>query len=184
MRLSAPRIPALAPEQWSDKAREIMQPFVDSGRDYNVFRTLMNHPDLAKRWLVFASHILVQSSLPERERELLILRIGHLCQADYEWQKHADISRFLGMSEAAIESSKTGPDTPGLSELDRLLLQATDELHGDAHISDATWQDLARHFSTEQLMDLVFTVGQYNLVSMALNSFGVQADGAGTDASI
>ena len=125
MRLSAPRIPALAPEQWSDKAREIMQPFVDSGRDYNVFRTLMNHPDLAKRWLVFASHILVQSSLPERERELLILRIGHLCRADYEWQKHADISRFLGMSEAAIESSKTGPDTPGLSELDRLLLQAT-----------------------------------------------------------
>jgi hypothetical protein len=26
------------------------------------------------------------------------------------------------------------------------------------------------------MMDLVFTVGQYNLVSMALNSFGVQPD--------
>lgn len=176
MRLSEPRIPALEPSEWDDKAREIMQPFVDSERDFNVFRTMMNHPDLAERWLVFASHILMQSTLPERERELLILRIGHLCRAGYEWNKHADISRFLGMSEAEIESSRSGPETPGLSELDRLLLQAADELHSDAHISDTTWKGLAQNFSTQQLMDLVFTVGQYTLVSMALNSFGVQAD--------
>ena len=176
MRLSEPRIPALEPSEWDDKAREIMQPFVDSERDFNVFRTMMNHPDLAERWLVFASHILMQSTLPERERELLILRIGHLCRAGYEWNKHADISRFLGMSEAEIETSRSGPETPGLSELDRLLLQAADELHGDAHISDTTWKGLAQNFSTQQLMDLVFTVGQYTLVSMALNSFGVQAD--------
>lgn len=176
MRLSQPRIPALAPEQWNEKAQEIMQPFVETGRDYNVFRTLMNHPALAQRWMVFANHILGKSSLPERERELLILRIGHLCNAGYEWNKHADISRFLGMSEEDINSSKTGPDTPGLCELDQLLLRATDELHSDAFISDGTWQGLGKHFNTEQLMDLVFTVGQYNLVSMALNSFGVQLD--------
>ena len=35
---------------------------------------------------------------------------------------------------------------------------------------------LAGHLNTQQLMDLVFTVGQYNLVSMVLNSFGVQLD--------
>jgi alkylhydroperoxidase family enzyme len=123
----------------------------------------------------------MRSTLPERERELLILRIGHLCRADYEWNKHAEISRSLGMTDADIESSRTGPDTPGLSELDRLLLQATDELHGDAHVTDDTWQALSEHFSTEQMMDLVFTVGQYNMVSMALNSFGVQFDAPPTD---
>ena len=176
MRLSTPRVPALPPEQWTDEVREIMEPFVSSGRDYNVFRTLMNHPGLAKRWLVFANHVLTKSSLPERERELVILRIGHLCNAGYEWNKHAEIGRYLGMSEADIESSRSGPDTEGLEERDRLLLRATDELHGDAFISDATWQGLSAHLSTEQLMDLVFTVGQYNMVSMALNSFGVQYD--------
>jgi len=176
MRLSEPRIPALKPEQWDATAREIMQPMVAAGSDYNVFRTLINHPGLARRWMVFANHILGKSSLPERERELLILRIGHLCRAGYEWNKHADISRFLGMTEEEIESSKTGADTAGLSELDRLLFQATDELHADAHIADATWQGLSKHLDTKQLMDLVFTVGQYNMVSMALNSFGVQPD--------
>ena len=80
------------------------------------------------------------------------------------------------MSDDEIRAAKTGPDTPGISALDRLLLQATDELHADAHVSDATWQALSEHLTTQQLMDLVFTVGQYNLVSMALNSFGVQPD--------
>ncbi len=176
MRLTEPRIPALTPDQWSEPAAELMQPFVDSGRDYNVFRTLMNHPELAKRWLVFANHVLGKSTLPELDRELAILRIGHLCKADYEWNKHADISRFLGMDEATIESSRSGPETEGISDLYRLILRATDELHGDAFICDETWAGLTTHYSTEQMMDLVFAVGQYNLVSMALNSFGVQQD--------
>ncbi|MCX2981943.1 carboxymuconolactone decarboxylase family protein [Halieaceae bacterium IMCC14734] len=176
MRLNTPRIPALTPAEWSPKATEIMSPFVADGRDYNVFRTLMNHPDLAKRWLVFANHVLARSTLPEIDRELLILRIGHLCRADYEWNKHAEISRYLGMSEALISSSKSGPDTPKLQPFYRLLLTATDELHTDAHITDDTWKALSEHYSVEQMMDLVFTVGQYNMVSMALNSFGVQQD--------
>jgi 4-carboxymuconolactone decarboxylase len=176
MRLAEPRIPALQPDQWDEKASEIMQPLAETGRDYNVFRTLVNHPDLARRWLVFANHVLAKSTLPERDRELVIMRIGHLCRAGYEWNKHADISRYLGMSEAEIESSKTGPGAEGLVEMDRLLLQATDDLHTDAHIADDTWQGLSQHYSTEQMMDLVFTVGQYNMVSMALNSFGVQYD--------
>lgn len=35
---------------------------------------------------------------------------------------------------------------------------------------------LSQCYTIEQLMDVVFAVGQYNLVSMALNTFGVQLD--------
>jgi alkylhydroperoxidase family enzyme len=80
------------------------------------------------------------------------------------------------MTDEEILFSKSGPETPGLSPLYRLLLQATDELHADAYIADATWEGLTEHLNQQQMMDLVFTVGQYNLVSMALNSFGVQLD--------
>jgi len=137
---------------------------------------MANHPSLAKRWMVFANHILGKSTLSVRDRELAILRIGYLCQAGYEWGQHVLIAREAGMSDDEINACKTGPQTQGVTELDRLILQATDELHADAHVSDATWAGLSEHYNTQQLMDLVFTVGQYNLVSMALNSFGVQAD--------
>ena len=106
----------------------------------------------------------------------MILRMGYLCRSGYEWGQHVVIAREVGMTDEEILWSKSGPNTPGLMPLHRLLLQATDELHNDAHIADATWQSLSIHLNQKQLMDLVFTVGQYTLVSMALNSFGVQLD--------
>jgi len=80
------------------------------------------------------------------------------------------------MTDAELRSCQTGSATPGLSDLDRLLFKAAEELHEDAHIGDATWAALSERLSTQQMMDVVFTVGQYNLVSMALNAFGVQPD--------
>jgi alkylhydroperoxidase family enzyme len=174
--LSEPRIAPLKSDEWNDKAKEVMAPIVARGRPINIFWTLAHNPDLMRRWLVFANHILGKSTLAPRDRELVILRIGYLCQAGYEWGQHVLISRHVGMSEDQIRAATTGPDTPGLGELDRLLLRATDELHADAHIADDTWAGLSGHLTTQQLMDLVFTVGQYNLVSMAMNSFGVQLD--------
>ena len=176
MRLRKSRVAPLEIDQWSPEVHELMAPMVADGRAYNIFKTLANHPGLMRRWMVFANHILGKSTLGVRERELLILRIGYLCQSGYEWGQHVRIARDAGMSDAELRSCQTGSATPGLSELDRLLFKAVEELHEDAHVGDATWAGLAERLTTEQLMDLVFTVGQYNLVSMALNSFGVQPD--------
>jgi len=174
MRVSKPRVEPLQTDQWDATAKEIMGR-VD-GEPLNIFKTLANHSGLMKRWMVFANHILGKSTLPVRERELIILRIGYLCKSGYEWGQHVLIARRAKMLDDEIRRIKVGADAKGWSEADRLLLKATDELHADAHVSDATWQGLAKHFNTQQLMDIVFTIGQYNLVSMALNSFGVQPD--------
>ncbi len=176
MRLDQPRVEPLDAAQQSGEAREIMASLRENLRDFNIMRTLANHPDLMRRWMVFANHILGKSTLPVRERELLILRIGYLCQSGYEWGQHVLIAREAGMTDGEIRACQTGSATPGLADLDRLLFQATEELHEDAHVSNATWAGLGQHLNTQQLMDVVFTVGQYNLVSMALNSFGVQPD--------
>ena len=174
MRTGTPRIQPVETEALDDDTRAMMGRFEDN--PLNIFRTLAQHPGLLKRWLVFANHVLGKSTLPVREREILILRIGWLCRAGYEWGQHVQIGLECGLTEAEIQAIKAGPDAGGWGDVDRDLLIATDELHRDAHVSDATWARLSQHWSTEQLMDIVFTVGQYNLVSMALNSFGVQPE--------
>ena len=176
VRLDEPRLPALEERAWNDDVRDLMARFEGRERIDNVFRTFANHPDLLRRWLVFANHVLGKSTLPGRERELLILRIGWLCRAGYEWGQHVVIGLDAGLTDAEIERIKVGPDAADWSDLDRALLRAVDELHADAFVGDATWSALAEHLDTQQLMDVVFTVGQYKLVSMALNSFGVQLD--------
>jgi alkylhydroperoxidase family enzyme len=176
-RISTPRIEALHDEEaWTPAQRDILVPLSRNGRLYNVYATVANHPALAKDWMTFATHILRRSTLPARDREMLILRTGWLCKAEYEWAQHVRIGRTAGLSEADIQNIMKGPGAPGLAPNDKLLLQASDELHQDKFVTDATWAALAKIYNKEQLMDLVFTVGQYTLVSMALNSFGVQLD--------
>jgi alkylhydroperoxidase family enzyme len=172
VRLSKPRVAPLADEQIDPELRER----IFRGPILNIFRTLAHHPALTKRWLVFGTHVLSKSTLPARERELVILRIGWLCRSGYEWGQHVVIGKAAGLTDAEIERIAEGADAAGWSARDRALLRATDELRADAFISDPTWAELASWLSTQQLMDLVFTIGQYNLVSMALNSFGVQPE--------
>ena len=50
------------------------------------------------------------------------------------------------------------------------------KLHVDAFISDATWNALSKRYDEKQMVDLVLTVGQYTMVSMFLNTCGVQLD--------
>jgi 4-carboxymuconolactone decarboxylase len=145
------------------------------GRDLNLFRVMMHHPELTRRWVVFAGHVLRKQSLPARERELLILRIGWLNQAGYEWAQHVEIAKREGLTAEEIERVKLGPSADWHSQ-DAALLQSVDDLYERSVVSDATWEALAAKYSTMQIMDLVFTIGQYNLVSWALNSFGVPLD--------
>ena len=171
-----PRIETVKREAWTPAQRELLEPLEKSGRLYNIFQTLANHPELQRQWMTFATYILRNNTLPPRDREILILRIGWLCEAEYEWAQHVKIGKRAGLTDDEIRQIQQGHAAPAWSEHDRLLLAATDELHADACISDATWQALAKTYDTRQMMDVVFTVGQYNLVSMALNSFGVQLD--------
>jgi len=172
MRLKEPRLAPLSDDEMDP---ELRARFGD-GPVLNIFRTLAHHPKLMKRWLVFGNHVLAKSTLAPREREIAILRVGWLCRCGYEWGQHVEIARGTGLSDEEIERIAQGADAPGWNALEQALLRATDELHGDAFISDETWAALSQHLETQQIMDLIFAVGQYQIVSMALNSLGVQAE--------
>ncbi|HEX3593802.1 MAG TPA: carboxymuconolactone decarboxylase family protein [Polyangiaceae bacterium] len=176
VRLDKPRIPPLEESQFTDDLRAILPPRGAGQRQLNVFTTIAQYPKLLKRWLVFAGHVLGKSSLGARDRELLILRTGWRCRAEYEWGQHAVIGRMVGLSDDEIRRITEGPDAVGWSTFDATLLRAADELHDDQMLGDETWEALSARYDTHQMMDVVFTVGQYTLVSMALNAFGVQLD--------
>ena len=177
MRLAEPRVRPLPESEWDDERREVLEPMRRNGQVYNIFATLARHPKLLKRWLVFGSHILAKSTLPARDREIVILRTGWLCKAEYEWGHHVAIARDIGLGQDEIDRIKQGAESGGWATLESNLIKAVDELHADAIVTDTTWKFLADHYNTEQLIDLIFTIGQYHMVSMALNSLGIQLEG-------
>ena len=102
--------------------------------------------------------------------------VSLICRAEYEWGHHAVLARRAGLTDDELRRITRGPEAEGWSAHDSALLRAVDELHDEARIGDATWAALAERYTTQQMMDVVFTVGEYNLVSMALRSFGVERE--------
>jgi alkylhydroperoxidase family enzyme len=176
MRLTQPRIPPLPSSEWNSDTQELMATLKYDGEVFNIFSTLARHPGLLRRWLVFANHVLGKSSLPPRERELAILRTGWLCRAEYEWGHHVAMGKEAGLTADEIERVTRGASDPSWQPWEAGVLRAADELHADSFINDATWKVLAQHYREQQLLDLIFTVGQYRLVCMVLNSVGVQLE--------
>lgn len=179
MRLSEPRIDPVSDEDATDEQREIL---AASGRSpLNVQRTIAQYPELAQARQAFSNHVMRETSLPAREREILILRTGWNCQSEYEFGQHSRFGRGVGLTDEEIRRVTLGADAEGWDDFDATLIRAADELHTDAFITDETWSALAERYTTKQLMDVVFAVGQYHIVSMALNSFGVQFEPTTTD---
>jgi 4-carboxymuconolactone decarboxylase len=172
-RLFQPRVPVIA-----KNGRTPAQDKMLAGRpDYNIFKTLAHAPELYERWSGLGQYLLNASTLPPRDREIIILRMGWLCQAPYEWSQHARIAKASAhMTDAEVRAIAEGAAGSGLSDFDRTLIRTTDELRYDTEISDATWAALRARYSVEQTVDVIYTAGQYQLVSMALNSLGVQLD--------
>lgn len=170
-RPAAPRLSPLDPADLDDETRGIV-----GDSPMNIFATLAHHPKLLKRWLVFGNHVLAKSSLPARERELVILRTGWNCRSQYEFGQHTMIGSRDGLGAGEIAALCGAVDDHPWSPSDRALIVAADDLHADQCIGDDAWAALTEHWDDQQVLDVIFAVGQYTLVSMALNSLGVQLD--------
>jgi alkylhydroperoxidase family enzyme len=172
-RLQSPRVAPLGKDQRTPEQEAMLA----SRPDFNVYKTLAHHVDLYNRWSPLGRFVLDGTSLPPREREIVMLRMGWLCQSEYEWAQHARIAKSqAGLSNEDIHRIAEGPTAAGWSDFDRTLLRMVDELRYDTMISDATWKALRARYSAQQVMEALYTAAQYQLVSMALNSLGVQLD--------
>ena len=182
MRLSAPRIEPLDMERLDEAQAEVLAPFADpankvgGGRVLNIFRTLAHAPKALAAFLGWGNYVLSRrNSLPEREREMVILRTGWLCRSGYEFAQHTRIGKACGLTDEEIARIKAGPDAPGWAPIESAMLRAADELVADHFVSNVAWAAL-EELGDKGRMDLVFTVGQYTQVSMMLNSFGIQLE--------
>lgn len=172
-------------EDWDDHARQALASILPAGhRDPinagNALATLVRHPALAAVYLPFNVYLMGDSTLPERWRELAILRVAHRTNCVYEWGHHVPTARATGLTDADIEAVREDYAAIGAEiAFDRTILCAVDELLSDSRISPSTWVALGERFDDRQRMDLIFTVGGYAVLASALNTFGVELESEG-----
>ncbi len=167
-RLKEPRLAPLTESQWNEEQIKLLTSFKrEDGSVLNVIATIGRHPKLFDRFITFALYVSQEQTLPDRDREILILRIGWLCQAKYEFGQHTLDGKRVGLTDEEILRITKGPDEPGWSTFDAALVRAADELYYDAIISDATWKVLSERYNEKQLMDPREVGSSSSMISMA-----------------
>jgi len=147
-----------------------------SPKGLNAMGMQAHHPELTAAYNQLIRHALYFSTITPRQRELLVLRVAHLRDSTYEWAQHAYQAGVVGLAPEEVARIRVGPSAPGWAPSDAALLAAADELVADARIGEQTYHALSAELDTRQLMDVVFTVGAYEVFAMALRTFDVELD--------
>lgn len=144
--------------------------------EFHLFTVLAQHKRLFWSWAPFSGILLNRGRLPKRDAELVILRVGQLRNSEYELQQHRRIALRRGVDADTQREIFAWPATDGLSERQRTLLTAVDDLIATRMLSDQAWQQLSQYLDRRQLIEFVTLVGQYDALAMTLNTLGVPMD--------
>ncbi len=138
----------------------------------NLYRMLLNSPAVAQGWLTYLTAIRQQSSLPPSLREMLILRVAVLNQADYEFEQHLPIALREGCSQDQVEGLKRG-DFGALGAGERAAMRYCDEMTRDIRVRDATFAELRAAYGDREIVEISATVAAYNMVSRFLEAIRI-----------
>ncbi len=114
--------------------------------------------------------------LPRCDSELVILRVADNTGCAYEWGHHERLGRRAGLSAEEVERVRSGPEAPGWSPRQQLLLRAADEMHAAGQIGDELWAALAAELDERLLIELCLLIGHYEMLAMTLITLRVQAE--------
>jgi 4-carboxymuconolactone decarboxylase len=167
----AVRIPPVAIEDFTAEQARL----VGEWKHLLFSRVLANNPRMYGGFVPHLAELVARSELPTRGRQIVCLRMLELCGDVYEKTHHIVISRKAGMTDDEITAVIKG-DGSNLSAPERAVLGATEQLHCDQFIDDATWSTLDESYSREQLMELVFLAGAYLTMAMVTKTFGIQLE--------
>jgi alkylhydroperoxidase family enzyme len=109
-------------------------------------------------------------ALNARYRELAILRAGIVGDSRFEYSQHLKVARMVGISEEKLAAIK------GWATSERAVLAAADELVGRNLIEDATFAALKRHFSDEQIMELVYVIALWRMHGLIVRALHLEYD--------
>ncbi|GAA3970008.1 carboxymuconolactone decarboxylase family protein [Gordonia caeni] len=141
----------------------------------HIFATLGRSKGLFRGWLHYSSRMMPFGELSRRETEMIIIRVAHLRNCDYELDHHRRLGAKAGISPEQFQQIIDGPDA-GWGDREAVLLRATDELVRERDVSDDTWSALRRHLSERKAIALVLLVGQYDMLATTISTLRIERD--------
>ena len=147
-----------------------------TGTPPNIFTTLGQHPRLFRSWLRYSAHLMPFGKLSRRDTELVILRVAWQCRSTYEWHQHVPLALRVGLTPDEVAAVADRPAADGLTEPQRTLLAACDELLAARALTDATWSAVRANLCDREAIELCLLIGHYQGLASAIGGLAIQIE--------
>jgi alkylhydroperoxidase family enzyme len=174
----AARVPYLNREDLAEADRVIFDNLAAErgGTVGNIFRALAHTPNLLRRFLRLGGELRNKTALDPKLRELAIVTVGRLTDAQYEFVHHWNIARRVGFTREQLEALADFEKSAQFNEHERAVIRYAVEATINVRVSDATWNALKSFLDTRRIMELVQNVAFYNMVVRILVPVGVELE--------
>ena len=132
------------------------------------FAVLLQRPEIARAMADLGSVIRFQSTLSDRDRELVIVTTAIERDCDFEWQAHRPLASEAGVSEETLEAVAGSSDVP--DDRDDRIVAYVRSLARTGKIDQETYEGALALFAEPGVVELTAIVGYYTLLAMVMNS--------------
>lgn len=144
--------------------------------DAHIFSTLGRARGLFRGWLHFSAMMMPFGRISRHETELVILRVAHLRECQYELDHHTRLGARAGVTPEIARRVCDGPEAQGWRPNEQALLAAVDQLVLTKDIDDEAWRTVGAYYDRRQQLELVLLIGQYDSLATTLGVLRVQRD--------
>jgi AhpD family alkylhydroperoxidase len=134
----------------------------------NIFKAWGVVENLALPTNQLIMEVLQDGLVDWKTKELLILKSTLENECEYCVTQHEVVSRRLGISDEKVADLKgdTYKTSPHFTEAERSILDLTMQIREDANrVSDELWKRMREHWSEAQLVEMVYVITIYIMVS-------------------
>jgi uncharacterized peroxidase-related enzyme len=159
------RLPYLDRDQLPEMERDIFDNLLaQRGSIGNIFRTVAHSPLLLRRMLYFSDGLRNRTRLDRRLRELAILTVGRLTNAEYEYVHHQRLAKSVGVRQEQLDRLAAWETDAVFNDQERAVIRYATEVTQNVKITDATFDALRTFLDNEQIVELTLNIGFYNMV--------------------
>lgn len=171
--MNAIRVPLVTPGTRPELTEIEGRILAERGRVSLLYQVLLNSGPIASGWERMLTAVRNQTSIPADLRELIILRVAVLNQANFEFDAHIPHAQKAGVNDEKIEATRAPILAEIFSPLERLALELADAMTRDITVPEALMARVQAHFDARGTVELVATVAAYNMVSRLLVALNV-----------
>ena len=169
--LQGDRFKPLTAEQLTPEQKAMVDDLLSGARTSleGPFNVLLRSPEMGNLSQKLGEYLRFRSAVPKRLNEMAILMTARWWSSQYEWYLHKPMALSVGLNAAVIDAIQAGHRPAQMQPDEAVVYDFCTELRDRRRVSDGTFKAALGLLGEGGVVDLVATMGYYDLVSMALN---------------